>query len=789
MVWGTSTEKAYGGGIDDDDDDFEDIVKSQQDHIYFVVDCREEMMQLNANGESHLLNTFRTILHVMKSKIILRDRSSIGIILAGTGVVSQQHHYLEMLPLAVPSAENIRIIQSLVDDFDSEFMNRFGGSQPTDNKYICLKEALWKCSWGFSHKAPKGKSSSGVIAADKRIWIFTNDDNPNASNECIDDRKALLKVAEDSHRSGTEISLWCIDPSPSTPFNINAFYTDLLLSGGEEQDIDDDDYDVMVGIEHRIMRATSSGFDMRAPKARHHKKRPVFMGHIDLGLRRILPTDVISNNDTARSNDKDIALPGRIAVGFYAELRVATKPLSQKLIADTNEPVKSMTRFLDADTGERVHEEEIKTYVKTFNDNMPAIPMSREEMVGLRNVGESEVMVGRDIQYSKELCSMTKETAAQSSKPALSVVDSSTDATATANSSINLSDLNDSTGTHPTQPTQLSQVETLPTMPSMETGRVDSLFSSIEVKYFASRSELPIELNIEAPLFVYPNEKLIKGSSKLFTALLEDLHHKDLIAFVKYNGRDQKREPRLAAMLPQLEVLDDEGFQIQPAGFQLIILPFRNEVRTCPLVPPLEELSSDLVLAASNLISSIPLCKKQFMNTSLYSTSDYISSVQSQPTVPREFDYQTLEGPAMQHFYSVLQAVALSEEEYSWNQDDDMMVPDRHQMAAASDAISAFKTELALPLDSLTSALGKRGATGRTGSQSQAAKKARANDLSDDAIRTILVEIRSDSESFKVEGLKALLRQLGLPLSGKKSELVERIIDGSETILRDRLQK
>ena len=70
-----------------------------------------------------------------------------------------------------------------------------------------------------------------------------------------------------------------------------------------------------------------------------------------------------------------------------------------------------------------------------------------------------------------------------------------------------------------------------------------SITSSIEIKYFISKYKVSNAYNIKEAIFVYPNEKKIQGSSLLFTALLEDLYKKDLVAVIKYNGRVGEGRP------------------------------------------------------------------------------------------------------------------------------------------------------------------------------------------------------------------------------------------------------
>jgi hypothetical protein len=68
------------------------------------------------------------------------------------------------------------------------------------------------------------------------------------------------------------------------------------------------------------------------------------------------------------------------------------------------------------------------------------------------------------------------------------------------------------------------------------------------------------------------------GSSTLFAALLIDLYKKKLIAICTFM-RSASSQPRIAALMPQLEVISEDDSQIQPMGFNLIQLPFQDEIQ------------------------------------------------------------------------------------------------------------------------------------------------------------------------------------------------------------------
>jgi len=65
---------------EEDDDDYGSV----EDHIIFLIDTRKDMMKQNSKGEIVFLNILKLLLHVLKSKIVLSDKSCVGAICFGS---------------------------------------------------------------------------------------------------------------------------------------------------------------------------------------------------------------------------------------------------------------------------------------------------------------------------------------------------------------------------------------------------------------------------------------------------------------------------------------------------------------------------------------------------------------------------------------------------------------------------------------------------------------------------------------------------------------------------------
>ncbi|GJP42910.1 hypothetical protein CLOM_g2438 [Closterium sp. NIES-68] len=82
--------------------------------------------------------------------------------------------------------------------------------------------------------------------------------------------------------------------------------------------------------------------------------------------------------------------------------------------------------------------------------------------------------------------------------------------------------------------------------------------------------------NLQPPTFLFPDEETLSGSTAAFIALhnaMLDAKSFALACWAKIGM------PRLVAILPQQEQVDEAGGQVQPAGWNMIPLPFFDDVR------------------------------------------------------------------------------------------------------------------------------------------------------------------------------------------------------------------
>uniref|UniRef100_A0AAV2LUI7 DNA helicase n=1 Tax=Knipowitschia caucasica TaxID=637954 RepID=A0AAV2LUI7_KNICA len=138
----------------------------------------------------------------------------------------------------------------------------------------------------------------------------------------------------------------------------------------------------------------------------------------------------------------------------------------------------------------------------------------------------------------------------------------------------------------------------------LEKDEVDSLkkFGDPELYLmgFKPMEKLKVHHHIRPSVFIYPEEGEVKGSSCLFSALLKKCTEKGVFALCRCIAR-RNSPPRFVALVPQEEELDQGHVQVTPPGFNVIYLPFADDVRTwTPLraLPKVDQMDQRLGILA-----------------------------------------------------------------------------------------------------------------------------------------------------------------------------------------------
>ena len=183
--------------------------------------------------------------------------------------------------------------------------------------------------------------------------------------------------------------------------------------------------------------------------------------------------------------------------------------------------------------------------------------------------------------------------------------------------------------------------------------------TGLSLLYFAPQSVLTPELNISSPYFMFPDEKRVQGSTALFAALVTELAQRGLVAIVQF-VRTAAAMPRIAALIPQMELLSEEGIQLLPLGMNLVMLPFDDEISLKHSVLLSNEGYGAAVGPGGGIADGAALAMIDALKidaTPYHPSSSTVSLSERE----KMCYYRDISNPALHRFYSVLQAIALME--------------------------------------------------------------------------------------------------------------------------------
>ncbi|KAG0238181.1 X-ray repair cross-complementing protein 6 [Mortierella sp. GBA43] len=625
MSFSSSWRSKFEDGDDDEENeniltDAQETQWSSRDSILFVIDCSPAMLKASEDGEIPFYTAIKCAMTVQLNKIISSESDLVGIILYGTekskNSTNFEHIYV-LQDLDTPDVNKIQQLES-IDDRSISFDDEFG----TSNGKYRLGEVFWTASTMFSSSAQKVGS--------KRLFLFTNEDDPHA--EDISLRSASKVRAKDLQDFGIKIELFDID-KPDEKFSRRTFYKDILIDG-----VDDDDEE---DVPQEDTSAKLSELLQRVQR-KEVKKRSMF--NIPFKLA-----------------------PGlEIGVKGYNLVLSQSKGLHRNVytLGEAVREVQSVTTWICADTTQYLTPADMKQY---WEFGGVKVVFTKEEVAAMKTFGP----------------------------PGLALIG------------------------------------------------------------FKPKDAVKMHYNINHGMFLYPDEKSYEGSTRAFSSLLKAMAEMNKVAICSFTQRSGY-STRLVALLPQLEVVGSNG-QEQPPGFQLIPLPWADDIRQLPIETDYTP-STELIDAAKAIISKLNMKKG--------------------------FHPDNYENPTLQKHYKVLQATALNQRDMDI---DDKTLPKTEQMHSRAGAYVqqfldvANAAELPEPSLSMSASI----ASSKRGSQSQSqdgpAKKAKSSQPADAA--GLLAEMRAkyDNDELKkatVAALKEFLQSVNeKPAGAKKADLISQVED------------
>jgi ATP-dependent DNA helicase 2 subunit 1 len=218
-----SEDEFENRGYDEDENHEDDFQTwTMKDSVIFLIDCGESMFEMS-NNEVPFQNSLKCAISTISDKIISSHSDLVGVCFYGTRENLNTHDIENVMvfqDLDKPDAQKIVDLENLLK---IDFQSTYGSCKNTEFPF---GDALWASALMFSDC----KVKVGV----KRIFIFTNQDNPNKLDSNARD---AIQKAKDLHVMGIDIELFSINKQGEL-FNPNKFYAQIF-SLGDEIDLKD----------------------------------------------------------------------------------------------------------------------------------------------------------------------------------------------------------------------------------------------------------------------------------------------------------------------------------------------------------------------------------------------------------------------------------------------------------------------------------------------------------------------------------------------------------------------
>ncbi|EGD75913.1 hypothetical protein PTSG_00622 [Salpingoeca rosetta] len=265
---------------------------------------------------------------------------------------------------------------------------------------------------------------------------------------------------------------------------------------------------------------------------------------------------------------------------------------------------------------------------------------------------------------------------------------------------------------------------------------------------FKPRSALHKEYNVKKSSFIYPDESLVGGSTRVFAAFLDRCLRLDRVPICRLIPRANS-PPEFVALLPQEERVDEDGNQVVPPGFHIITLPFAEDMRSLKKKKGPEP-TEEQVGAMKKLIKS--------MNFTGFSSEKF-------------------ENPSLQKHYSVLEALALNRD--ITEDPPDHTKVDVEDLSSKARERSRKVAELLYPAgyDPESIASAKASSAKRKAGTGGTAKRAKTTASAEvDTARLATLHGEGNLSKLTVAELKAAIQSKGhAPRGKRKADFVEQL--------------
>ncbi|EGC32746.1 hypothetical protein DICPUDRAFT_7342, partial [Dictyostelium purpureum] len=322
---------------------------SYRDCIVFLIDASKSMFDQNDSGEVPFYNAIKCLIQTITDKIITSESDLIGVCFYNTDKKKNINDFENIYVLSELDIPDPKIILQLEDILENDFSKSFGHF----NGDFPLCDALWTCSTMFSNMKQTSAQSQQQNNF-KRIFLFTNQDNPNQYNE--GNRNLTIQRAKDLSELNIQIELFSMN-KPGEQFDFTLFYQNILVFGDDDQYIDPNQFNASTKFSELLSKLKRKEF-----KKRSLGKIPLYIG---------------SSSDN--NNNNQIV----ISTQMYNLFSTARKSSPVLLDPKTNLPVKQLVKNVCEATGATLLPSQIK---QSFYYGGEPVIFSKDELDSIKSI-------------------------------------------------------------------------------------------------------------------------------------------------------------------------------------------------------------------------------------------------------------------------------------------------------------------------------------------------------------------------------------------------------------------
>jgi ATP-dependent DNA helicase 2 subunit 1 len=290
-------------------------------------------------------------------KIISSNLDMMGVVFYGSKEKNNQFDFENVYifqDMKVPDAYRIKQLESMLNDRSvKQFQEQFGHATEKGS----LHDALWTCQHLFS-QLPKN-------VAYKRIFLFTNDDDPFPKNGTDNTslRNKCIERVKDLVNSDIMLELFVIKDK-NAKFDKSVFWQHVLYRP-------DDEYAGQIFID----AIDSFQQLLDGVRRKTYTKRALSTFELEIG-------PLTKRTNTGNGNSSNNALS--LSVSMYNLISRASKGNPVHLHSATNRLLKSETKFICEDTGNELMKSDIKY---AYDYGGVKVTFEAEELLKIRNFG------------------------------------------------------------------------------------------------------------------------------------------------------------------------------------------------------------------------------------------------------------------------------------------------------------------------------------------------------------------------------------------------------------------